>query len=1379
MTTSKPTLDYFLYSYPEDDLQSKLPSRKEYNELQVYKKDIKDPITGNFIQQTFAHRFMLNYDRLLLLWEAGAGKTWAGLGAAEQFRHISLQYTTKYQRYIDLYFEKAHYYVKRTYVLVKNKNLIELFKQTLYQRTELKTNKEIKKYYKIMTYTDFYNRIQNMNKKEMINRFENTFIIIDEAHNLKPSAGGIEAESNKGLTYRKRYNKYLEFFENVTNLKLILMTATPMIDNIREASYVFNLILAGKSKVNMPTRASSYYNTRKNAILSSEIKMGTQELKKWFKNIISYVGVPDIGIELVYEGRNIMFQYEGEVDLNDLYLKDRTEVKTEEDIIEIKEEEEEVEEEIIEETPSQPLYVIELATIVKRAYMSGIQESIYEKEYLPEELTEAELLAGINLEELTPEETKTKKRKKSFFTKVAKIINFVFPDGSYGNGGLLNNKNLIERYKNNQKLKGDQIDYDELAFTPEFEHNYVRLEGENGIELLDNDLSAKFNTILKIIEQNDSQQVPGIIYIFFPRLKKYGAMILEALVRLIFNYSRYGGEKLQKKKKRLILISGETKNTQKLLNFINESKNYKGEYIRLVITTSAIGEGYSIKNVTTIIPAEPSWNVSTNYQAIRRGYRAGGFDSRLLSEYKDLKVKVYRIAAAIKIEYEEAEEEEAEEEEVEEGEVEEQEVEEQEIEEEEVEEEILEENIIEENPTEEAELIDSSSFEIDLYFLAEKKDWYIKRLKRYMKEFAVDCHLNRHRNILDPKYDYTAQCDYDVCDYKCLKNKSKELEYNTYSLLYADLYIDLIKKELIQQIKIKQILSISEFINSLSKLKLKAEIIIEALERILASKPKVTDIYGFSKYVYHDQNYLYLSDQMASISNNYNNASNNTNIRIQYQNNLKNILENEIKTIITARTLNIKADEFEDFFYNSTITTRAILLQNYIKEPIDTVINALIKKYMRGYYIEINEPITLISNMRTALEEMGKQGREPTDLRKVNFQKWKQIKHKSKNGEIGSKIYIHYVFMFNEAKASQTSGLERFKGNLRIFRPENREFVIEKNESSWEIANKYEEAVYARIIDDTLAKTREKFIQARRGHFLLKEYSKTKTKYTTLEPIYIIHYNINKENLIIIPSWTTNKIDTPAYPTAITEDNIYVLTEKKLVNRNSTTGRLWNRNKPSSFYTRFYKNKLINQESKESFITTKITSEGKSKSIYFESEATTSGFINRDQIKTTRKYYIQGKNGNPYICLVRKENISIYTYQNQIEKQNGLYTKLIKQIDQFEGYWSAYDNTIYQYNGNSILVKIKALEYLLISYEIYSFKAKQKIIDFVSPIGVEYDPFLDKRKISRGTNFKGLIKTKLKPLLNYFGSSKILFDVKQLQNELYRLMEKRNLILYI
>jgi isocitrate/isopropylmalate dehydrogenase len=54
-----------------------------------------------------------------------------------------------------------------------------------------------------------------------------------------------------------------------------------------------------------------------------------------------------------------------------------------------------------------------------------------------------------------------------------------------------------------------------------------------------------------------------------------------------------------------------------------------------------------------------------------------------------------------------------------------------------------------------------------MYEISEIKDLKIKQIERVCKETAVDCALNKRRNLLAIDKDNTRECEYQSCNYVC------------------------------------------------------------------------------------------------------------------------------------------------------------------------------------------------------------------------------------------------------------------------------------------------------------------------------------------------------------------------------------------------------------------------------------------------------------------------------------------------------------------------------------------------------------------------------------------------------------------------------------
>lgn len=172
---------------------------------------------------------------------------------------------------------------------------------------EREVNKTIRRRYKIMGYGAFANMILADMKKinpdldpsvrddfinaDLIARFSDHLIIVDEAHNLRdveageirddvdPTASGDAAEGKKLTPILQRILAVCE------GLRLMLMTATPMYDTAPEILFLLNLLILND------TKDTSKLLTR-DAIFDNEDRLlagAGDKLSKYFRRYVSYM----------------------------------------------------------------------------------------------------------------------------------------------------------------------------------------------------------------------------------------------------------------------------------------------------------------------------------------------------------------------------------------------------------------------------------------------------------------------------------------------------------------------------------------------------------------------------------------------------------------------------------------------------------------------------------------------------------------------------------------------------------------------------------------------------------------------------------------------------------------------------------------------------------------------------------------------------------------------------------------------------------------------------------------------------------------------------------------------------------------------------------
>nr|QBK90214.1 MAG: uncharacterized protein LCPAC102_01270 [Pithovirus LCPAC102] len=307
------TLDNLVYSYPDQndtEFQTKITAKKEFNTLASIPSE-SVPKRGEFYNhQKFDHRFLHIYDRLLITSSPGTGKTGSVAGESEKLRRSTMGHITDY---VDDYIHQNKTHIKRVYYLVKSKTLKDQIKKELlckyskpgtYETEKILKNKsaqarklnitiEIKKYYSIDTHIKFAKRIyeRKYTDEDIEKEFSGSMFIYDEVHNIRIEHR--ESEEDNGIDesilinrqdkdvrqQKKIYDTYKRIFHIIKRSKVVLMTATPMINEASEISIIMNLILSMDKQ--MPTDNKFFVDATH------------EDLAYYFNGLISFVGESD------------------------------------------------------------------------------------------------------------------------------------------------------------------------------------------------------------------------------------------------------------------------------------------------------------------------------------------------------------------------------------------------------------------------------------------------------------------------------------------------------------------------------------------------------------------------------------------------------------------------------------------------------------------------------------------------------------------------------------------------------------------------------------------------------------------------------------------------------------------------------------------------------------------------------------------------------------------------------------------------------------------------------------------------------------------------------------------------------------------------------
>jgi hypothetical protein len=314
---------------------------------------------------------------------------------------------------------------------------------------------------------------------------------------------------------------------------------------------------------------------------------------------------------------------------------------------------------------------------------------------------------------------------------------------------------------------------------------------------------------------NDRQKT----FIFSNIVSNSGATLLGALLN-VFGYSplEITGDvdvntymnSLQRGR-RYVVLTGKISDSiiSKLVDIFNHPKNIYGEYLQAIIGSSKISEGLSFKEVRQCYILTPFWNNTETEQAIGRVVRLDSHD-RLAPEERQ--VDIYRVAAI---------------------------------------------------PQYGNELSDiNNSIDMIMYRRSEDKDVQIKAVERLLKQAAVDCTLNRERNIRPTDKNDSRECDYTDCDYKCefiTTDKVKNI-YDTYNIYYAEEIINEIQKIVIDLFSKKSSYDFEEMFTYFAELRIQPVLLLRALKEIIYQNVPIVNRMGFVNFLKEDRNLYFLVD---------------------------------------------------------------------------------------------------------------------------------------------------------------------------------------------------------------------------------------------------------------------------------------------------------------------------------------------------------------------------------------------------------------------------------------------------------------------------------------------------------------------------------------
>ena len=603
------------------DVKIEKKTREEIDNLEEESTKLCDPNIDFELEphQMFVRNFLsfqTPYNGLLLFHGLGTGKTCSSIQVCEDMRTYYNQLGIKKKILIiaspvvqENY--KLQLFDSRKLKLINglwniksctgNKFIKEVNPMNMKGLTKTKIIRQIDKIirqsYEFMGYIEFANKINKLVKSNKGNttdpekakkrkisaikrEFSDRLLVIDEVHNVRSSA-------KKGKVRRTIQNlKELVMYSQ--NMKLLLLTATPMFNNYSEIVWLANLLNLNDNR--FPINISDVFNSNGTFLMDGDEEIGKNLLIQKLTGYVSYVSGEN---PFSFPYRIWPSEYNNPNSLKKLLSSDDWDYpNTQINNLEI-------------DTPIQhlDLVITTLHEEQNKAYNYIIAKS---KEKYPQ-LNEPK--SGIQYTVIdSPEQA----------------LNIIYPhenldDGTIDYKGLIG-KTGLRRIMHYDKESKKKFKYSQKIFD-KFGAIFNSDEKENSPL---RKYSAKIYSIIETIKKSE-----GIILIYSSYID--GGCVPIALALEEIGITRYGDRSRSLFEKpptpsigRYVMITGDKQlspSNKKELKVCTESGNINGEKVKVIIISRAGSEGLDFKNIRQVHILEPWYNMNRADQTIGRGVR--------------------------------------------------------------------------------------------------------------------------------------------------------------------------------------------------------------------------------------------------------------------------------------------------------------------------------------------------------------------------------------------------------------------------------------------------------------------------------------------------------------------------------------------------------------------------------------------------------------------------------------------------------------------------------------------------------------------------------------------------------------------------------------
>jgi hypothetical protein len=825
------------------------------------------------------------YNGVLIYHSTGVGKTCTAISIAEGFKDTMKSYNKKIivisSDAIKKNFKKELYNPAKERTKKKKDDIVQCtgltyelgdeFKYLTQEQKLLKIDKIISESYQFYAYQKFANVLMknigidedNLNnltddqKKKIHQIYSNRVIIVDEVHNIR--------KGSSNLKFKKIFKMLEIIIENTVNLKLVLMSATPMYDKPKEIVDLLNLLLANDNRNKI--KELDIFDRQGNFVPE-----GKERLLTISKGYVSYLrGENPSTFPLRIVPKEAVTP-ELKYDIMGDEIPDNERMKYEK------------------------LILCDLRGLQYEVYHEHLNkrlEKIHEKQEKEKKKLEKEQINNnkkkINSKEVNNKNGKNDKEvkndvpvkeKKESITNVlgpsiTQIGNIVFPTdtggGTFGAGGFDDNGSgafektvqtqlgkKFTQYKYRQhaiiglgtKQEKPFLDLSVLEnYSCKFKRAFDFIKNSKGTVLISSlYISAGVLPFALMLEQNGFQRytIEGEQQLLDARPYKKRESICYRCGE-VFMKDQHTNKKNKDyhtfKNAKYVIVTGKSDNdfridtTQATRKFSSQDNKY-GEQIKVFLGTDVIKEGLDFSNIRQMYLMDPWYNNSAHEQKIGRAIR---FCSHVFLKPKERNVEIFKMVTSNRD--------------------------------------------AKDKKTRETETSDERRYRI-----AENKDYKIKEARNILKRGAIDCVPYKKRNIYSDKKKvkqvtsrgqvievskddkpYSVECDYQKnCNFDCVwepKGKIK-IDTDTYDLIFDRTDIDKIKKRINKLFKTDIVFEISQIKDYIMKEypDMEERFIYKALEELIDNGESLYDrFHRKGKLIYSGDYYIFEPSELTGL----------------------------------------------------------------------------------------------------------------------------------------------------------------------------------------------------------------------------------------------------------------------------------------------------------------------------------------------------------------------------------------------------------------------------------------------------------------------------------------------------------------------------------